>query len=272
MLDNSLFNEATPLSPYRANVWRVVESQEHAATLQVIDDLAEQTMLEAMLDQVKPKYRSGTEDMHYLLKTAFRYPPLKWGSRFGTRLMPSYLYASETPGTALCECAYYRFLFLEHMQTPYLAPIRSEYCLFKVSVTSNRCLDLTTDIYKSIQTQLRDPSNYAATQEIGNWVYQRTEDESKPIDVIRFGSARTSQSIKQNTTPIPGSPATSKTGINIAVAEPSAINSRQPIVQQRWLCLTKPSSVSFSSRDSEISYLFPKTDFCDSDDRFLYVV
>ena len=124
-LFSTLFNENTKLQSYRSNAWRVVESQEEVATLSVVDDMDEQTLLEEMLDEVKPKYRPTTQGMHYLFKTAFRYPPLKWGSRFGTTLMPSYFYASESVETALCECAYYRFLFLQDMQAPYEKPVCS---------------------------------------------------------------------------------------------------------------------------------------------------
>lgn len=247
-LFDSLFNSRTRLSDYRDDVWRVVESQEYAATLSVVDDHAEQELLEQLLDDIKPPYREGTEGMHYLLKTAFRYPPLKWGSRFGTCLMPSYFYASEAAGTALCECAYYRFLFLQDMVSPYLEPVRSEYSVFKVLLSSGACLDLTKPKFKSMHAQLSDPASYAYSQQVGQWA-----DEQGKVEIIRFSSAR------------------APSGINVAVAKPAVIRSRKPSVQQRWLCLTKPDSVSFSSRESEMSYLFRFKDFCSSKGRFLRV-
>ncbi len=241
MLDENLFSGEVSLNSYRADVWRVVESQEHVATLHVVDDLAEQEMLERLLDDVKPRYRAGTEGMHYLLKTAFRYPPLKWGSRFGTTLMPSYFYASEQPKTALCECAYYRFLFLDDMQTPYSAPIRSEYSLFRVLVASERCLDLSLATYKKMRADLRSPTSYQISHQVGQWAYERGE-----IDLIRFESARDSG------------------GLNVAISEPQSIRSKKPNALQRWLCLTKSDSVSFSSRDAGVSYIFNIADFSDS--------
>lgn len=240
MLDATLFHDQTPLIDYRSEVWRVVESQEHAATLHVVDDLAEQDLLEQMLDRAKPRYRDGTEGMHYLLKTAFRYPPLRWGSRFGTTAMPSYFYASEKPGAALCECAYYRFLFLDDMQQPYEESIRSEYALFKVLLSSQACLDLTSAEFAPAHEQLRSPNSYDYSHRVGRWAYDRGD-----IELIRFESAR------------------SRLGINMAVAEPSVIRSKKPNVQQRWLCLTKPESVSFSSRESDVSYMFSFKDFAD---------
>jgi len=240
MLDAKTFNQNTPLSDYRQSVWRVVESQEEVATLSVVDDIEEQGLLEAMLDDIKPVYRTGTEKMHYLLKTAFRYPPLKWGSRFGTTLLPSYFYASEARVTALSECAYYRFLFMQHMVEPYLDSIRSEYTVFSALVATDCCLDLESEFFTAFHSQAVDPASYVVSQAIGQWCYER-----EGVDVIRFRSARHEQ------------------GVNVAVANPKAIRSRNPTVQERWLCLTKPNMVSFSSRASEMSFMFPRKDFCD---------
>jgi len=248
MLDATLFNKHTKLTDYRKSVWRVVESQEEAATLGVVDDADEQMALEALLDEVKPMYRTGTEGMHYLLKTAFRYPPLKWGSRFGTRLMPSYFYASEAPYTALSECAYYRFLLLQDMLDPYPEPIRSEYCVFNALVASEHCLDLAGEPFNTVSDEVSNPASYAVSQSIGQWAYER-----QGVELIRFVSSR------------------DHAGINLAVAEPSAIRSKKPTVQERWQCLTKPAVVSFSSRASEQSYLFSKDQFCNQAGHFLRV-
>lgn len=241
MLDSQLFNADTALSTYRSEVWRVVESQEDVATLSIVDDLAEQALLESLLDQhAKPVYREGTEQMHYLLKTAFRYPPLPWGSRFGTTLMPSYFYASEAASTALCECAYYRFLFLADMVEPYTESVRSQYCLFKVLVNTPSALDLTSTVFEPVHDALRAPDSYAYSQQVGRWAC-----DSGRVELIRYESARR------------------PSGINVAIHSPAAIRSRKPLLQQRWLCLTKPGSVSFSSRESDTSYLFKRHEFSD---------
>ncbi len=256
-MDTKLFNSKTRLSNYRGDAWRVVESQEDAATLGIVDSLAEQDLLETMLDNAKPAYRVGTEQMHYLLKTAFRYPPLKFGSRFGTQLMPSYFYASEQFETALCETSYYRFLFLEHMQSAYLAPIRSEYSLFRVTIGSNSCLDLTSAKYKKIQTELIDPQSFTYSHKVGQWAM----DRKTPVEIIRFYSARKAKAK------------------NVAIAEPKAIRSKQPRELRTWLCLTRwdmdnpnSSSVSFRSRESAEVYEFRRADFCDQNGQFLIVV
>ncbi len=242
MLDAKRFNDQTSLTDYRAEAWRVVESQEHVATSNIVDDLDEQAVLENLLDEVKPKYRVGTENMHYLLKTAFRYPPLKWGSRFGTQLMPSYFYASETPVVALHECAYYRFLFLDHMAELFLDPVRSEFCLFNVLLASDKCLDLLSDDFLAVQKKVTDPASYAYSQAIGEWAYAR-----KDVAMIRFQSARCSE------------------GVNVAVADPRVIRSRKPKEKISWLCLMNENKVSFSSRESDQYFTFGRDDFSRKD-------
>ena len=185
MIDESLFNESTPLIAYTASVWRMVEAQETAATLNIVDTMEEQVLLEELLEGVKPPYREGTQGMHYLFKTAFRYPPLKYGSRFGTRLMPSYFYASEKPITALAETAYYRFVFLQDMQTPYEKEIDSSHTMFSVRIAADKCLDLASNFFTSQKQQLVDPVDYRYCQSIGDWAVNQ-----RGVQVIRAESAR----------------------------------------------------------------------------------
>ena len=86
MLQDAI-NELGKLTNYKTSVYRIVETQEYAATMNLVDDLEEQELLEQLLDEVKPPYKKGTQKLHYLISTPFRYPPLKYGSRFGDRTM-----------------------------------------------------------------------------------------------------------------------------------------------------------------------------------------
>ncbi len=227
MLDSRLFNPKTKLSFYSCDVWRMVECQETAATLSLVDTIDEQLLLEDLIDRVKPNYRTGTENMHYLLKTAFRYPPLKYGSRFGSRKMPSFFYASEEQKTVLAEVAYYRFIFLDDMDEPYPGVIDSKHAMFAVRVTSKACLDLAENIYQTIREDLIHPSDYSACQAIGDWAINE-----KAVDIIRYESAR-------------------KLAFhNVAVAQPATIRSPNPKALQNWLCRTESNCISFSSREN----------------------
>jgi hypothetical protein len=213
---------------YQRDVYRIVESQEQVATIGLVDDLDEQFLLEQMLDQAKPAYRKNSQHLHYLLATPFRYPPLKHGSRFGSRMTPSFFYASEEVETALAECAYYRFLFLEGMKTPYLRTINSSYTLFSVFIDSVSAVDLTL-LDEPFQTMLCSVNDYSFTQALGRKLLD------KQVKVLRFNSARTTSVLGGNL------------GVNVAITQPQEIKSTAPQQCTTWLCSTTAEKVSFSS-------------------------
>ncbi len=223
---------------YQGRVKRLVETQEVAATMHLVDDLDEQYLLEQMLDEVKPRYREGTEHMHYLLKTPFRYPPLKYGSRFGSRLLPSFFYASEDEHGTLGEVAYYRFVFLQHMQVAYDKPIRSQHMMFSLAVNTNNTADLGLANFSSIKSQLLSVDHYQFSQSVGHYL----QSEAK-VHVIRYPSARI------------------KTGVNVAIAAPQAIMSKEPESCQNWLCLTLADKVSFTPTTRALPITYYRDDF-----------
>lgn len=223
---------------YQADAYRLVETQEFAATSILVDDLDEQFLLEKMLDDVKPAYRQDVENMHYLLKTPFRYPPLKHGSRFGTRLMRSFFYASEQITTALSEVAYYRFIFLSDMEIEYTGTIRSQHLSFSVSIESSQSIDLSACNFENIKTDLTDPQNYKFCQRIGKWA---VEDQN--IDTIKYWSARCMN------------------GTNLAVFDPNSIASNQPENQQNWLCLSQSDKISFTQHGGHLPKNYSREQF-----------
>ena len=206
------------------DVLRVVETQEYAATTGLVDDLEEQDMLEQLLDEVKPPYREGTQALHYLISTPFRYPPLQYGSRFGDITIPSYFYASEDVDTALAECAFYRFVFLNDITEPYGKSITSEHMSFSVHISSSFMSDLTLVSSKEITALLTSPSHYLFTQQLG-----KTLTQEHGTTVLRFYSARANN------------------GINIAITEPHVITSAKPENNVNWICHTTAEKISFTS-------------------------
>lgn len=62
-------------------------------------------------NQASTSKPSINKDIHYLIFTPFRYPPLKYGSRFGRAFEPSLWYGSLQLKTAFAEVAYYRLRF-----------------------------------------------------------------------------------------------------------------------------------------------------------------
>ena len=63
--------------------WRLVEAQHHVSTLKLVDSVAEQGVLEDLIEASKPPVPSECRDLHYLLSTPFRYgAAYPTGSRF----------------------------------------------------------------------------------------------------------------------------------------------------------------------------------------------
>ena len=93
-------DRAAPVA-LQGDVFRLVESQEQVATNSLVRTLAEQALLEDLIETSKPQLPGPAIRLHYLLATPFRYPPLPWGSRFGRCFEPSLFYAARTRDTVL---------------------------------------------------------------------------------------------------------------------------------------------------------------------------
>jgi hypothetical protein len=214
-----IIDAAGGLTSYTKSVCRMVETQEYAATTSLVDDLEEQAILEQILDDFKPNYVDDTQDLHYLISTPFRYPPLKYGSRFGAITEPSYFYASESIQTCLTEAAFYRFYLIDGTETPYPKMIQSEHSLFSVQVFSTHTLDLTQISDTEIQTQLTDPVSYSFTQQVGQ------QSRKEGVDILRYFSARSQEQ-----------------GVNVAIDNHTVIQSVKPEDRIQYICQLNPKT------------------------------
>lgn len=216
---SNIIKDAGGLTSYANSVCRMVETQEYAATTSLVDDLEEQAILEQILDDFKPSYADDTQDLHYLISTPFRYPPLKYGSRFGAMTEPSYFYASEAVSTCLAEAAFYRFYLIDGTETPFPKVIQSEHSLFFVQVISTNTLDLTQISDTDIQKQLTDPQSYSMTQQVGQ------NARKGGADLLRYFSARSQEQ-----------------GINVAIDNHTVIQSEKPEDKVEYICQLDPQT------------------------------
>lgn len=82
--------------------WRAVEAQHQIATMALVQGrLADQALLEEMLDAAKPPAPKATAGLHWLLSTPFRYPPPAGGSRFRRRASPKSRLSVMNPHAAV---------------------------------------------------------------------------------------------------------------------------------------------------------------------------
>ena len=217
-------NGPDQIRPIEGKLYRLVESQEQIATLGYVDTLEEQALLEQMLDQAKPVSQPDCDPLHYLLKTPFRYPPLKWGSRFGRIHERSLFYGGKTVGAVLAESAFYRFVFWHSMEGPPVREkIRSEHTLFSVRYGTEKGIQLQEPPFNQYQAELTDPVNYRAAQQLGSAM------RGASVEAFEYCSARDPEH-----------------GLCVALFSPAAFRQKKPQETSQWFGELSADRVSFT--------------------------
>ncbi|XID75836.1 RES family NAD+ phosphorylase [Alkanindiges sp. WGS2144] len=224
-------------------MYRLVESQEHIATRQLVDTLEEQAILEEMLETVKPPYPHHSGHLHYLLKTPFRYPPLKWGSRFGRTFEPSIFYGGCSVDVTLAESAYYRFVFWHSMDgKPPKNTLRSEHTLFSVGYHSDQGIQLQSAPFDVHLDLIAHPINYSHPQQLG------TAMRNDGVAVFEYPSARASNHATSHATCV---------GLFTA----SAFSQHSPLDRQQWFCDVGSDEVIFKAVECSHIFYFELSQF-----------
>lgn len=103
---------ASEAAPCKLELWRAVEAQHVVATRALVESLAEQEVLETILEESKPPVPADAAGYDYLLYTPFRYPPSRYGSRFRSYSDPGVWYGAEAVRTSCAELGYWRWRFV----------------------------------------------------------------------------------------------------------------------------------------------------------------
>ena len=220
--------------------WRAVESQHVTSTRKLVDSDDEQQVLEALIDTAKPPWPTGRRfvGLHYLLATPFRHPPLRYGSRFGTRRERGIFYCAEEQATVLAEKAYYVLLFLEGTEAD-IEPLTRPLTVFQVRVSTKKGADLSQAPFDAHVERISSPTSYRDSQPLG------ASMRAAGVAAFRFVSARDPEG-----------------GANIGLFEP-VFTTKQPINAEQWICTAtraraelKPGPAVMRSRTS-----FPRAVF-----------
>jgi len=215
--------EAVVPSRHQGELVRMVESQEQIATRALVDDLAEQALLEQMLERSKPPAPAGATHLDYLLTSPFRYPPLPYGSRFGSRFEPSLFYGSLAMAPVLAETAYYRLVFWSGMTVPPPSGrLTTEHTLFAARYDSPRGLSLHLPPFDVHAARLASRHSYRDTQQLGRALREAG------IELFVYPSARDPDG-----------------GLNIALFNTVPFRQPSPAWKQSWLCDTREGDVTF---------------------------
>jgi RES domain len=179
---DALQSSATRLS---GKCWRVVEAQHQISTMKITDTLAEQAVLEDLLEETKPRIPKQCAHLGFLLLTPFRYSAKNpYGSRFRrSNSENGVFYAAEQPSTAIAETAFHRTLFYaESPATPW--PTNpGEYTAFSCAFKSDRVTDIARTPYL-YNAGLYHLSDYSASQAFADAA------RSFGFEIIKYKSMR----------------------------------------------------------------------------------
>jgi RES domain len=192
------------------------------STLKLVDNLAEQQLLENLIEGTKPAVPPECRHLDYLLATPFRYGvEYPKGSRFrrpGKTL--GVFYAAETPQTAAAEMAFYRLLFFaESPATPWPSDA-AEYTAFAVSVATDFLLDLTEPPLVADRTPWTDPIDYQPCQALAEAC------RAARAEAIRYESVRDLEG-----------------RANLAILTCRVFAEPRPVERQTWRLRLSPSGV-----------------------------
>ena len=202
--------------------FRVVESQFRKSTRKLVDTDDEQAVLERLIDSAKNPVPPGFEGLHYLLYTPFRHPPLRNGSRFGTRFERGILYGAKAVPTALAEVAYYRLLFLEGTRAG-LGTVETALTAFRFGLRARRAVDLTAPPFDRYEARISSKVDYAQSQALGR------DMRAAQVQAFLYVSARA-----------PGR------GINAGVFD-NVFSPAKPSDEKPWRCAARRERVDFRS-------------------------
>jgi hypothetical protein len=215
------------------NAWRLIETQEVAATRAITPSAKAQQRLEELLDRYKPPVSADCAHLSYLLSTPFRYPPLQYGSRFGSIWTRGIFYAALEKSTACAEAAVYLWLFQSGpVDLGPLKKIRDQRCLFNVKLHSVNAVDLRA---------IKKPTTLPKIMQKNDWQYSQLVGDclrEAHIDFFYYPSCRIDN------------------GCNIAVISPQAFVEPQPQIQESWQLQLDQETCWFSNRQESFEFCF----------------
>lgn len=230
------------IGDFHVLAYRVVDSDQ-AALVSLVDDADEQDVLEALLDNSPSELVLPSVALDALLARPFRQPQLAYPSRFGDVYQPGIFYAALKIATALAECAYYRWVFLQAMDEALTNPVHSQHHSFAVSISTTAGVQLDEHPFTEFEADISHPGCYQTAQNLGLAMRQ------DKVAAFSYVSARTVER-----------------ALNIGVFEPAAISSRRPKKMADWACYTDAETVKFTRPFKQpgmeaMSYHFAWNDF-----------
>lgn len=211
---------ALPSEPFRGRVWRLVEAQHYVSTMALVDSLAEQERLEAILDDSKPRVPPECAHLHPLIHTPFRYGRYPWDSRFRRRgETPGVFYAALESETALAETLWHKRRFFDASPETPLPSKSMEYTGFAVEVATPLAVDLTKPPMSDRRTEWTDPRDYTACLALAD------DAREAGVEAILYESVRHPEG-----------------QTNVAVLTCGSFAQAEPVALESWWIYLRPGS------------------------------
>jgi hypothetical protein len=217
----------------------VVEAQHRVSTMKLTDTIADQELLEQLLDRTKPPIPPECRHLHYLLYTPFRYSPYPRGSRFRRAgATKGVFYAAESPETAIAETCFYRLLFFHESPDTKWPGDAGEYTAFACEYAAGRAIDLTVHPFEGRQAIWMHPVEYEPCQQLSELV------QTENIDAILYASVRDPLHRK-----------------NVAIMTCRAFVSGEPVARQTWRILVGSNGARAICELPKLALDFDRTTF-----------
>ncbi len=224
----------------RSAAFRVVETQEFAATATITSTRDQQSRLEELLEDAKPPLPEDVRQLSYLLFTPFRYPPLPYGSRFGSEFERGIFYAALALETAFAESAVYLWLFRAGpVSLGPLATIRDQRSSYRVPVGTAQGLDLRESAFDGVRADLTRRDDWSAPQQFGSAAREAG------VQAIWYPSARID-------------------GTNVAVLDPGALAAERETDVRAWHLVLDSERCWFGALPRGEAYEFSFEQFAES--------
>jgi len=211
--------------------WRAVEAQHVVATMQLVDSLDEQAVLEELLEASKPPVPELAKGLDYLLSTPYRYPSA-CESRFRKAHELGIWYGASDTQTACAEVAYWRWrFFMDSEGLRAGKPIQVELTLF-VATVKGLALTLYEPPWVKLAVLWTDKSDYRHGQQLAAAARRAS------VEWIGYASVRHAE------------------GSCAAVLHPPALRLRGNGHPQTWYCKVSATTVLFSRSGAADRYEF----------------
>lgn len=212
------------------SAWRGVEAQHLVSTMRLVNSLAEQDVLEQLLEAGKPAAPAHPSGQHYLLYSPFRYRA-PFPSRFRATGAQGVWYGAATVETVCAEVAYWRWRFIMDSAGLISQELSTEHTLYRAEI-DGVALDLTQPPWVDFRSVWTAPNDYSGTQRVS------TDAADAGIDWIKYESVRN-----------PG-------GECAAVLTPAVLTMSTGTGKQTWHCKASRTHVMMRYEDQGFEWSF----------------